>query len=197
MKNKIEEEKTLVLIKPDGVKRGLVGEVISRIEKRGLKIIALEMIWATKEQVDGHYPKDEEWLKRIGEKTLENYRKYGINAKEELESEDPLKIGNKVRGWILDYMTSGPMVKAVVQGIHAIEMVRKIVGSTIPSQAEMGTIRGDFSVDDATVANREKRAIHNLIHASENEKEADHELKFWLSPEEIHYYRRAEDDIMI
>lgn len=192
----MKEEKTLVLIKPDGIKRGLVGEVISRIEGRGLKIIALEMIWATKEQIDGHYPKDEEWLKRVGEKTLENYRTFGINTKEELESEDPLEIGNTVRGWILDYMTSGPMIKMVVQGIHAIDMVRKIVGPTNPSQAEMGTIRGDFSVDDSTAANRDKRAVHNLIHASENEKEAEHELKFWFSPEEIHHYKRAEDDIM-
>jgi nucleoside-diphosphate kinase len=194
--NNIKEEKTLVLIKPDGVKRGLVGEVISRIEERGLKIIALEMIWATKEQVDSHYPKDEEWLKRIGEKVLENYKTFGIDAKEELESENPLETGEMVKDWLLDYMTSGPIVKMVVQGIHAIDMVRKIVGFTNPSQAEMGTIRGDFSVDDSTAANRDKRAVHNLVHASENEKEAEHELKFWFSPEEIHNYKRAEDDIM-
>lgn len=196
MENNIKEEKTLVLIKPDGVKRGLVGEVISQFEKRGLKIIALNMIQASEEQVDGHYPKDEEWLRRIGEKTLKNYEKYGLDAKEELKSEDSLEIGKTVRGWILSYLTSGPIIKMVVQGIHAIEMVRKIVGPTIPSQAEMGTIRGDFSVDDAAAANRDKRAIHNLIHASENQKEADHELKFWFAPEEIHNYKRAEEDIM-
>jgi len=196
MINNPKEEKTLVLIKPDGVKRGLTGEVISRIEKRGLKIIALEMIQASAEQVDDHYPRDEAWLKGIGKKTLGNYEKYGLNAKKELKSEEPLEIGKTVRTWIIDYMTSGPIIKMVVQGIHAIDMVRKIVGSTIPSQAEMGTIRGDFSVDDAAAANRDKRAIHNLIHASENQEEAEHELKFWFSPEDIHNYKRAEEDIM-
>jgi nucleoside-diphosphate kinase len=191
-----KEEKTVLLIKPDGVKRGLIGEIISRIEKRGLKIIALQMFWATKEQIDGHYPKDENWIRRLGEKTLKNYQEYGFDAKKELGTENPLEIGKMVRGWLIDYLTSGPMVKMVIKGIHAISMVRKIVGESMPSQAEMGTIRGDFSVDDATAANRDKRAIHNLVHASENEKEAEHELQFWFAPEEIHDYKRAEEDIM-
>ena len=191
-----KEEKTVLLIKPDGVKRGLIGEIISRIEKRGLKIIALQMFWATKEQIDGHYPKDEKWIRRLGEKTLENYKKYGIDPMKELGTEDPLEIGKQVRGWLLDFMTSGPIVKMVIKGIHAISMVRKIVGPSMPAQAEMGTIRGDFSVDDATAANRDKRAIHNLVHASEIEEEARHELEFWFAPNEIYDYKRAEEDIM-
>jgi len=174
----------------------LIGEIISRIEKRGLKIIALQMFWATKEQVDGHYPKDEKWLKRIGEKTLKNYQDYGLDIKKELGTDDFLEIGKMVRGWLIDYLTSGPMVKMVIKGIHAIDMVRKIVGSSMPAEAEMGTIRGDFSVDDATAANRDKRAIHNLVHASETPEEAAHELQFWFAPEEIHDYKRAEEDIM-
>lgn len=191
-----KEERTVILIKPDGVKRGLIGEIISRIEKRGLKIIALEMIWATKDQIDTHYPKDENWIRRLGQKTLENYRKYGVDPKKELETVDPLEIGKQVRGWLIDYLTSGPIVKGVVKGIHAIDMVRKIVGPSLPAQAEMGTIRGDFSVDDATAANRDKRAIHNIVHASETPEEAEYELKFWFSPEEIYDYKRAEEDIM-
>ncbi len=105
-----KEEKTVLLIKPDGVKRGLVGEIISRIERRGLKIIALEMIQATKEQIDDHYPKDEKWIKRLGEKTLKNFKDYNLDT-EELGSEDPTEIGKKVRSWLIDYLTSGPMVK--------------------------------------------------------------------------------------
>src|SRR3989344_6275892 len=140
------EEKTVVLIKPDGVKRGLVGEIISRIEKRGLKIISLEMFHAQKEQIDNHYPKDEKWIRRLGEKTLQNYQKFGFDAKKELGTEDPLEIGKKVRSWLIDYLTSGPMVKMAVKGIHAISMVRKLAGNTLPTEAEMGTIRGDFSV---------------------------------------------------
>jgi len=192
----IKQEKTVVLIKPDGVKRGLIGEVITRAEKRGLKIVSLEMFQATKDQIDNHYPKDEKWIKRIGEKTLNNYKKYGFNAQEELGTEDPLKIGKMVRSWLVDFMVSGPMVKMIVQGIHAIDMVRKIVGGSMPSQADMGTIRGDFSVDDATAANKDKRAIHNIIHASETQEEAKHELDFWFAAEDIFEYKRAEEDIM-
>ena len=191
-----KEERTLVLIKPDGVKRGLVGEIMRRVEEKGLKIIALEMVEATAEQVDDHYPKEEAWIKRLGEKTLKNYKEYGFDAMEELGSEDPMEIGKQVRGWLLDYMTSGPIVKMAISGIHAINMIRKIVGVSMPSEAEMGTIRGDFSVDDATAANRDKRAIHNLIHASENPEEAEHEIKFWFAPEDVHGYKRAEEDIM-
>jgi len=191
-----KEERTVVLIKPDGVKRGLIGEIISRFESRGLKIIALEMFQPTKEQIDSHYPKEEKWIKRLGEKTLKNYQQYGFDAKKELGTDDPLEIGKQVRGWLIDFMCSGPIVKMVVKGIHAISMVRKIVGPSLPADAEMGTIRGDFSVDSATAANRDKRAIHNIVHASENQEEAEHELKFWFAPEEIHDYKRAEEDIM-
>ncbi|MDP2821041.1 MAG: nucleoside-diphosphate kinase [bacterium] len=191
-----KQERTVVLVKPDGVKRGLVGEIISRIEKRGLKLIALQMVWATKDQIDGNYPKDEAWLKKIGEKTGKNYQTYGLDVKAELGTDDPMEIGKMVRQWLIDYMTSGPMVKMVVSGIHAVDMVRKITGSTMPSEAEMGTIRGDFSVDDATAANRGKRAIHNLVHASGTIKEAESEMLVWFAPEEIHDYKRAEEDIM-
>jgi nucleoside-diphosphate kinase len=190
------EERTVVIVKPDGVKRGLVGEIISRFERRGLKIIALEMFAATKDQVDGHYPKDKEWIERLGHKTLTNYQKYGWDAKKELGTDNPEEIGKMVRGWLIDYLTSSPLVKMVVSGIHAVDMVRKVAGPTMPAAAEMGTIRGDFSVDDATAANREKRAIHNIIHASETPEEAEHEIIFWFAPEEVHSYKRAEEDMM-
>lgn len=191
-----KEEKTVVLIKPDGVKRGLVGEIISRIEKRGLKIIALEMIHASKEQIDNHYPKDEKWIKRLGEKTLKNYQDYGFDAAKELGTKEPMEIGKMVRGWLIDFLCSGPMVKMVVKGIHAIAMVRKLAGPTMPTEADMGTIRGDFSIDDATAANRDKRAVHNIIHVSETPEEAAHEQEFWFAPEDVCDYKRAEEDIM-
>lgn len=186
----------MVLIKPDGVKRGLVGEVMARIEKRGLKIISLSMASPTRKQIDEHYPKDAAWVKRLGEKSLATYAKYGWDPKKEMGTDDPMKIGKAVRGWILDFMTSGPVIKMVVEGIHAVDMVRKLVGNSIPALAEMGTIRGDFSVDSAALANKGKRAVHNLIHASETPEEAAHELEFWFSPEEIFDYKRAEEDIM-
>ena len=191
-----KEEKTLVLIKPDGVKRGLIGEITSRIEQRGLKIIALKMILATREQIDGHYPKDQKWIARLGEKSLGTYAKYGMDPVEKVGTADAGEIGKMVRGWILDFMTSGPVVKIAVQGVHAIDMVRKLCGNSLPNLAEMGTIRGDYSVDSPALANSDNRAVHNVIHASETPEEAAHELAYWFSPEEIHSYKRAEEDIM-
>lgn len=189
------QERTLVLIKPDGVKRGLIGEIIGRIEQRGLKVIALKMIYATKEQIDDHYPKDPKWIRRLGEKTQTTFEKFGLNMKKEMGTDDLDEIGKSVRSWLLNFMTSGPMVKMIVQGIHAIEMVRKLVGNSIPALAEMGTIRGDFSVDSAACANTEKRAVRNIVHASETPEEAEHEIEYWFSPEEIYQYKRAEEEI--
>ena len=191
-----KEEKTVVIIKPDGVKRGLMGEILSRIERRGLKIIAVKMIMPTREQIDEHYPKDPAWIKRLGEKSITTYQKYGWDVKKEMGTEDPAEIGKSVRKWIVDFMVSGPIIKMVIEGIHAVDMVRKLVGNSIPALAEMGTIRGDFSVDSAALANKNQRAVHNLIHASETPEEAKHELEFWFSPEEIFEYKRAEEDIM-
>lgn len=196
MDNHPKQETTLVLVKPDGVKRGLTGEIIRRIELRGLKIVGLAMISPSRAELDNHYPKDEAWLSRMGEKTLSTYEKYGYDAQKELGTTDTLEIGREVRGWLLDFMTSGPIVKIAVRGIHSVDMVRKLVGATMPSAAEMGTIRGDFSVDSAAAANRDKRSVHNLAHASEIIEEAKKELMLWFQDNEIHDYKRAEEDIM-
>ncbi len=194
--NHPREERTFMLVKPDGVKRGLVGEIIRRIEQRNLKIIALAMVEPGRERFDTHYPKDSAWLRRLGEKTLATYQKYGYDALAELGTDKPEEIGPMVRKWLLDFMTSGPVVKMVIEGVHAIDMVRKIAGNTMPSSAEMGTVRGDFSVDSPASANRDKRAVHNLVHASETQEEAAHEIKLWFGEEELHGYKRTEESLM-
>lgn len=193
---KLKEEQTLVLIKPDGVKRGLIGEIIRRIEQRGLKVIAMQMVWGTKEHLAKHYSDSEANLRAMGEKTLATYQKYDLDPVKEIGTADAVKIGKMVHGWIVDFMASGPIVKIVVQGIHAVEMVRKIVGGTLPSQADMGTLRGDYSVDSAVLANAQKRGVRNIVHASGNIAEAEAEIALWFSLKEIHEYKRAEEDIM-
>src|SRR5437868_14922990 len=125
-----KEEKTFVLIKPDGVRKGLIGEIIKRFEQRDLKVIALEMFQASRKEIDDHYPKDEAWIKRLGEKTTATYQKYGHDPKRDFGSDDLLKIGKVVRGWLVYFMSSAPMVRMVVQGVHAVDMVRKIAGPT-------------------------------------------------------------------
>ena len=188
--HKLREEQTFLLIKPDGVRKGLVGEVLKRIEQRDLKIVALEMFVASREQVDEHYPKDPAWVRRLGEKSLATYHKYSMDAAAELGTDDADEIGKMVRRWLVDYMVSAPLVRVVVQGIHAVDMVRKICGPTMPYIADMGTIRGDFSADSPALANSEKRAVMNLVHASETPEEAAHEIGFWFGDRNAFQYKR-------
>ncbi|KKT71708.1 MAG: Nucleoside diphosphate kinase [Candidatus Uhrbacteria bacterium GW2011_GWE2_45_35] len=173
------------MVKPDGVKKGLIGEIIRRFEQRDLKIIALEMFQPTTEQIDNHYPKDETWIRRLGQKTLGTYEKYGIDPVEKLGTADDLELGKMVRGWLINYMVSAPLVRMVVEGVHAVDMVRKICGATLPYLADMGTIRGDYSADSPAVANSEHRAVMNLVHASETTTEAEHEIEHWFGNREV------------
>jgi len=192
----IREEKTFVMIKPDGVRKGLIGEAIKRCEQRDLKLVAIEMFQPTHESIDNHYPKNKEWITRVGEKTLDTYEKYGMDAKEKIGTTDAFKIGTMVRKWTVGYMTSAPLVRMVFQGVHAVDMVRKIVGPTMPYLADMGTFRGDYSADSPAIANTEKRAVMNLIHASETPEEAAHEIKHWFgdNPTIFAYNRFGIDD---
>jgi nucleoside-diphosphate kinase len=190
-----KEEKTFVLIKPDGVQKGLIGEIIKRLEQRDLKVIALEMVQPARADMDKHYPKDPKWLTRIGEKTTGTYNKYGYDIKKDFGTDDKLSIGKEVRRWLIDFMTSAPMVKMVVQGVHAVDMVRKIVGPTMPYLAEMGTIRGDYSADSAISANMERRAVFNLVHASETPEEAKHEIQHWFGKKGVFAYKRFGVDL--
>lgn len=194
---KNNQEKTVVLIKPDGVKRGLVGDVLARFEKSGLKIIALKMVWVDEELVNKHYPGDrEEFIKGMGEKTLKTYEKYGKDPDEELGTKDPAEIGKMVNKWNIDFIQSGPVVAILLEGNHAIDNVRMIAGNTIPTMADPGTIRGDFSVDSPVLANQKKRAVRNIMHASGNPEEAKYEEQLWFRKNEIQDYTRADEDVM-
>lgn len=186
----LKEEKTFVLIKPDGVRKGLIGEVIKRFEQRDLKIVAIDMFKPTKKQIDNHYPKSDAWITRLGKKTLITYKQYNLDVKKEIGTKDEHEIGKKVRMWLLEFMASAPMVRMVIEGVHAVDMVRKIAGPTMPYLADMGTIRGDYSADSPALANKEKRAIMNIIHASETPEEAKHEIKYWFGDKEIFSYKR-------
>lgn len=186
------------MIKPDGVMRGLIGDIIRRIEKAGLKVVAMKMIMADEALVRAHYPmSDEAWVNRLGEKSLSGFENLEVTAAEILGSEDKAVLGKEVSEGLVGYMTSGPVVCMVVEGIQAIDMVRKLAGNTLPFKADVGTIRGDYSIDSPAIANAEKRSIHNLFHASENAEEAKNEIGLWFGGEQdIHSYARTEDSVM-
>lgn len=181
-------ERTLVLLKPDAVQRGIVGDIISRFEKVGLKIVAAKMVLADKALLGKHYPATKEMLERLGNNTLNSYKEMGLNADEQFTDTTPAVIGAQVRDWLVDFMISGPVFAMVLEGPHSIEIVRKIVGSTLPQKALPGTIRGDYSFDSSFLANSNNRPIRNLIHASGNEEEATTEIALWFTKEEIHTY---------
>lgn len=189
-------ERTFAMIKPDGVMRGLMGEIIKRFEQRGLKIVAMKMVHASFEQADGFYPKDKEWLTRLGNKGIKTFEEYGLDPKKEMGTADAYEIGQEVRKALIQFITMGPVVPMVIEGLHAASVVRKIVGATLPVFAEPGTIRGDFTHDAPTAANIENRSIFNLIHASEVKEEAAHEIAHWFAEAEILDYDRAEHVLM-
>ncbi len=192
----IPTERTFVMLKPDAVMRGLIGEVIKRFEQRGLKVIALKMVHADEAHVDAFYPKDLDWIKRLGEKGLKTFAEYGIDPKKEMGTDDPEKIGVKVRENLISFIAMAPVVPMVLEGIHAVSLCRKLIGSTLPVFADPGTIRGDYSHDAPTAANLEQRSIFNLVHGSETLEEAKKEISHWFSESEMWDYDRADHVIM-
>lgn len=193
----IKKQRTYAMVKPDGVARGLVGEIISRIEKAGLKIVAMKMMVPTRDIVEKHLPLENQgWIDRLGDKGLSTFADLELDAIEFLGTDDKGLIGDKVVKSLIDYLVSGPVVCLVIEGIQAIDMVRKLAGHTLPFKAEMGTIRGDFSVDSPAIANVEGRAIHNLFHASETLEEAQNEIALWFGPEGTISYIRSGEDVM-
>lgn len=187
---KVKYERTFCMIKPDGVMRGLIGEIIHRIEKAGLKVVAMKMMMPSEEMVRAHYPaSDEAWVKRLGQKGIDSFETVPhIQPLDALGTDDTSEIGRGVLESLIQYMRSGPVLAMVVEGQQAVEMVRKLAGHTLPYKATVGTIRGDFSVDSPVIANTEKRAIHNLFHASETQLEAENEIKLWFGTEQLFDY---------
>lgn len=182
-------EKTLVVLKPDAVKRGFIGEILGRFERVGLKIVATKLLTAHKELMEKHYPADREelWV-GIGNKTLDNYKDLDMDPMDSLGTRDPKEIGKMVRVWLMDYLMAGPVLAVVLEAPHAVELVRKMAGHTLPLVAAPGTIRGDLAYDSSYLANSNKRAIENLVHASGTVDEANYEIPLWFEKSEIHSY---------
>jgi len=187
-----KNERTLVIIKPDGVQRSLVGEIIQRFERVGLKLVAMKMLVPTAEQVEVHYTLDPNWKRTVGEKSIEGYRKKGLTP----PSENPEEVGDAVIERLKKYMVSGPTVAMVWQGAHSVELIRKLVGGTEPRSSDVGTIRGDFVLDSYQMADTDDRAIRNLIHASGSVQEAENEINHWFEEGEVTRYNIVQEKIL-
>ena len=190
--NHPKQERTLVIIKPDGIQRTLIGEIIKRLERPGLKLVALKMCLPTEDHIEKHYTLDPEWRRITGEKRIKNAREKG----EKLPTEDPLEITAIILEKLKKYMTSGPVVAMVWQGAHSTELVRKIVGGTEPRSSDVGTIRGDYVLDSYIMADTDGRAVRNLIHASGTAEESEKEIKHWFKNNELIDYRLITEQIL-
>jgi len=190
--NHPKKEQTLVVIKPDGVQRSLIGEIIKRYERTGLKLVALKFFIPNKELVKKHYLIDPEWIRKAGEKAIGAYKKKGL----EPPIKDPTNCGESILKRLIKYISSGPVVAMIWQGNQAISIVRKITGGTEPLTSDIGTIRGDFHIDSYAIADQDGRAVRNLIHASGNKEDAEKEIALWFSKEEIINYRLVQEEIL-
>ncbi len=186
------KERTLVLIKPDGIQRSLIGEIIRRYERLGLKLVAIKMLIPTKEHIEKHYTLDPSWRVVTGQKTIQSYLDKGLKP----PSEDPLEITARILKNLKNYMTSGPVIAMVWQGAHAVQVVRKVTGKTEPLTSDVGTIRGDYVLDSYQMSDDDGRSVRNLLHASGSVKEAEMEIAHWFRPEEIVNYRLIQEQIL-
>lgn len=159
-------EKTLILLKPDALQRAIVGDIISRFERVGLKIVAAKVVKPTEEHYFHHYETIGKMISRRGQSVFDV---------------------------TLAFMQEGPVMAMVLEGIEAVAVVRKIVGTTEPKEAQPGTIRGDFSHLSIAYANGKGISIPNLIHASGDKEEAAMEVKHWFKDEEIFEYSTVHD----
>lgn len=187
-----KKERTLVLIKPDGIQRNLIGEIIKRYEQSGLKLIGLKMVIPTAELIEKHYLIDPEWRVKTGQKTIDSYRKKGKIP----PSEDPLKLTEIILSNLKRYLTCGPVVVMVWQGMNAVGIVRKITGGTEPLTSDVGTIRGDLTIDSYEISDIDGRAVRNLIHASGSTEDAEKEVSLWFTQKELLNYRLVAEAIL-
>ena len=193
MERKKSLERTLVILKPDAVQRSLIGEIIRRYERTGLKLVAMKMLIPTAEMAKEHYMVGgEEWLENVGKKAAAAYERKGEKSPFATFRENGLAIlGSNAK-----YLSSGPVVAIDLEGHQAVGIVRKLTGKTEPLSSDVGTIRGDFTVDSYQLADVDSRSIRNLIHASGEPAEAEKEIPIWFSENELLSYRHIQEAIL-
>lgn len=183
-----KNERTFVILKPDAVQRGLVGEIIQRFERIGLKIVAMKMHAAPEEKLWEHYHKEDEWFLKKGQKIVDNRKGLGLPVEKEA-----IEYGKDIIGVVVKYMRAGPVVSMVLEGNNAAVVVKRIVGGTEPATADTGTIRGDYAIDSYFLCDTDgSRGLRNLIHCTDpadGEGAAAREIGIWFTPEEIIKYR--------
>lgn len=187
----MKKEKTFVIIKPDGVQRSMIGEIIKRFERVGLKFVAMKLLLPTAEQCWDHYNKDEKWFLEKGERIVKERKEKGV-----LVEKDAIGYGKEIVEHNVNFLTSGPVLAMVIEGNQAVGVVKKLVGGTEPMTSDVGTIRGDYTNDSYALAGVDGRAVRNIIHCSDNVEEAEREIKIWFNENELINYRLISEQIL-
>lgn len=187
------KEQTFVILKPDTMQRSLIGEIVNRIERTGLKLVAMKMVQADEDTLMKHYGKDDAWYVEKGTKRIGLIKASG---KEVDPNRAPIEFGKDIIRGVVRYMQASPVVAMVWQGNQAVAVVKKIVGTTDPTTSDVGTIRGDYQLDSYTLSDAEQRGIRNLIHCSDKVEEASREISIWFTPQEVHDYRHINEAIL-
>ncbi len=191
MDNHPKKERTFVIIKPDGIQRGLVGEILKRFERAGLKIVGLKFGILDKDKIWKHYDKDDAWFLKKGTNIVNDRNASGLPVDKE-----PIEYGKDIIRALEKFMTSCPVVSIVLEGNEAVAVVKKIVGETEPKTSDVGTIRGDFTLDSYNISAVDDRAVRNLIHCSDEVENAKKEIALWFDEKEIVSYRLVSEAIL-
>lgn len=189
--NTLKKERSFVAIKPDALQRSLIGEIIRRFERTGLKLVALKMIIATKDQCWEHYNKDDAWFEEKGALTIKDRQAANLAIEK-----PALEYGKDIINFLANFMTCGPIITMIWEGNQAVNVVKKIVGSTEPASSDVGTIRGDFTIDSYNLSSLDERAVRNLIHCSDAPEEAEREIKIWFNENEIISYKHNQSRML-
>lgn len=191
----MKKERTLILFKPETIQRHLIGEFMQRFERRGLKLVACKLVLATSKLVGEHYAETNDW-EGTGNKTLKGYEQTGVDVSlTPSAGKTPLEIGLWIRQKLINALQGRVLLALIWQGAHAVALGRKIVGATNPLQADVGSIRGDYSVDSYLLGDTLERPVQNLVHASSSVDEAEREIKVWFKENEIIDYPLVCDEI--
>lgn len=191
MKKQPHQERTCMILKPDAVQRSLIGEIIKRIEQTGLKFTAMKMMVPTREQLVKHYNKDDAWFLEKGTRIANDLKEQGFPVEKE-----PIEYGRDIIEMMVRYLTAAPVVALIAEGNQAVEVVTKLAGSTEPATSDVGTIRGDFTIDSYGHASFENRGVRNLVHCSDSVEEAEREIALWFDDDEVMAYSTAQERIM-
>jgi len=186
-----KKERTLVIVKPDGIQRSLMGEILMRIERTGLKFVAVKFLLPKADQCWTHYNKDEEWFMKKGTRIVDDRTAQGLPIEKEA-----MEYGKDIIQSNVDFFTSGPVLAAVIEGNQSVAIVKKLVGGTEPTTSDVGTIRGDLTVDSYALSSIDNRAVRNLIHCSDSPEEAEREIPIWFDPSEVVSYRLIQEQVL-